>query len=202
MDSFLVVLVPNVVGGLLVVLLLLPVLRRCNRRFAAARECLVPDAGLQRHYDVARLPGWRGRLLFGYLLLGLVLVLGGLVVQTVVVQVIEPEADLPVFFLVLYLAPVVVPLLIGAVLGGQLVQQLVRGQARHQLLEDVLAQDPDRGGAAAARDELTAGRGALGLAGVGLAAVLACLAMGLGWVALLFVAAAATIDCARSAKCL
>lgn len=130
----------------------------------------------------------------------------GIVLTIVLAIRVEPLVAGREGFVIFQLLVFSPPIILAVVLIGMLISLAATGRARSRYL-DQLAQQPDlseqsRASVTAAAEQLSGGRSLLGVAGTAAIAAIACLALGLGWIALLFSVAGGAIQCARSAKCL
>ncbi len=188
-----------VLGIALVFALLLPPYLIARKQQLKAREELGDNPAILAGFDAAR-GGPRPVLI--YLVVLLFVLVGGLAAVQVITRLVEPKATDAAGFAMLALVIFGLPILVALILIGLLISLTATGRARFRYLADLVEQQPNLPGVAAAADLVRRG----GLPGVAVAATvatLACLALGLGWIAFLFSAANYAIQCTRSnSKCL
>lgn len=188
-----------VIGVALVLALLLPPYLIARRQQLQAREELGENPAILAGFDAAR-GGPRPVLI--YLVVVLFLLVGGLAAMQVITRLIEPQATDAAGYALLGLVFLGLPILLALILIGLLISLTATGRARFRYLEVLVEQQPNLPGVAAAA-ELVRRRGLPGVAVAATVATLACIALGLGWIALLFSAAGYAIQCTRSnSKCL
>ncbi len=179
-------------------LLLPPYLIGRNLQLKARQE-LVQHPAVLAGFDAARV-GPRPVVIF--VVVVLFVLVGGLAGLQVITRLIEPRATDAAGYGVFALIIVGLPILVALILTGMLISLTATGRARFRFLEDLLQQQPDLPGVEAAA-ELVRRRGLPGVAVAATAATLACIALGLGWIALLFSIGGYAIQCSRSnSKCL
>ncbi|WP_152365481.1 hypothetical protein [Microlunatus speluncae] len=188
-----------VLGVFLVLALLLPPYLIARNHQLKARQELGGNPAILAGFDATR-AGPRPVLTF--VVVTLFLLVGGLAGLQVITRLIEPRATDAAGYALIGLFFFGVPVLVALILIGLLISLTATGRARFRYLEGLVREQPDLPGVSAAAELVRRG----GLPGVAVAATvatLACLALGLGWIAFLFSMAGYAIQCTRSnSKCL
>lgn len=190
----------NLLASIAVLLVLLPPYIIGYGRMTKARELIAQDPQVLADYSAAR-GGLRPVLI--YLAIVAAVVIVGLGLQKLITTRIEPAAFDTLAMTGFWLIVAVAPVIIALILIGMLISLAATSRARSRYLDRLTWEWPDAPHFGQAAELLRGGRNLLGVAGAGGVAVIACLFMGLAWIALLFSVASYSIQCVRSgSKCL
>lgn len=130
-----------------------------------------------------------------------VALLGLFVIFTIYTKSIEPTADLLSDGLGIFGMGVWIPAVVGCtVITSFVVSRFAQVRALRQFIDELLASGAQGPSVQEARIHLGQNTGQLTAASLTIAAIASCVALGLGWLALFYLAAEQAITCARNSK--